>query len=469
MDGRDGAGPGSLDGLDGLDELVGEFLVESHENLDQLDRDLVELESDPASAELLSRVFRTLHTLKGTSGLLGFGTLESVTHVGESLLSRLRDSKMALTPQVTTALLEMVDAVRVLLDHIEEAGDEGPEDYADLVDRLGAVLEDADASASRPPEIPLLGDLLLAREVVSRGELEAALAQQKRGDPRPLGQILVARGAPEEAVAHAVDQQNEIRRSVVENSVRIDVTALDRLVDLADDLLLAGRQIRSRASRHGDVELERLSRRVDRIVAELHVGVVRTRLQPIDSVWSKLPRVVRDLSMTLGKSVDLRMEGRDTALDRAVLEAVRDPLTHLVRNAVDHGIESPADRAAAGKPERGTLTLRALLDGGQAVLEVCDDGAGMDPDLLRANAVSQGVLSEEDAAAMSDREAVELVFSAGFSTATEVTHVSGRGVGMDVVRTNVEKVGGSLEVTSEPCVGTTVRLRLPVIAVVTSG
>jgi two-component system, chemotaxis family, sensor kinase CheA len=464
--GRDGVdGPS---GLDGLEELVGEFLVESRESLDQLDRDLVELECDPTSGELLSRAFRSLHNIKGTSGLLGFGALESVTHVGESLLSRLRDGKTPLTAQVTTVLLEMVDAVRAQLDRIERTGDEGPDRYDELVRRLTTVRDDTD-SAARPVEIPLLGDLLLQRGVVSREELEAALAEQKRGDPRPLGQILVARGAAEDSVACAVDQQNEIRRTVVENSVRVDVTALDRLVHLADDLALAGRQVRARASVHSDRELERLGRRIDRIVAELHEGVVRTRLQPIETVWSKLLRIVRDLSIALGKSVDVRMEGRETELDRAILEAVRDPLVHLVRNAIDHGIEPAAERVAAGKPERGTLTLRADLEGGRVVLEVCDDGAGIDPDLLRTVAASRGVVSPAAAEAMSDQEALDLVFSAGFSTAAEVTNVSGRGVGMDVVRTNVERVGGSLEVASEPKVGTTVRLHLPVTAVVTAG
>jgi two-component system chemotaxis sensor kinase CheA len=412
--------------LDGMDEIVEEFLVESYENLDQLDRDLVELESDPTSRELLSSVFRTLHTIKGTSGFLAFGTLESVTHVGESLLSRLRDGEMTLTPAITTVLLEMVDAVRALLAQIEQTGAEGSNDYSALVNRLDALMAE--------------GAQATDQGVAVDAALEAENDATETSD---------------------ADQPEASRPSVAESSVRVDVGLLDSLMNLVGELVLTRNQMLQRAATREDVELQRTTHRLNLIAGELQEGVMKTRMQPIDNVWSKLPRVVRDLSVSLGKSVEVRMEGRDTELDRTVLEAVRDPLTHLVRNAVDHGIEDPAARRAAGKPERGSLSLRAFHEGGQVNIEISDDGSGIDPDRLRAKAVTQGMLTDDVADAMSDREAVNLVFSPGFSTAAQVTNVSGRGVGMDVVKTNIERIGGTIELTSEPGLGTTVRIRIP--------
>ncbi|HET6562026.1 MAG TPA: chemotaxis protein CheA [Marmoricola sp.] len=403
--------------MDGLDEIVGEFLVESHENLDQLDRDLVELERDPSSRDLLSSVFRTLHTIKGTSGFLAFGTLESVTHVGESLLSRLRDGQMKLDPQITTVLLEMVDAVRELLASIEENGTEGDNDYADLVARLHRIL---DGERAEP----------VAEPVVEPVEFEPV--------PEP---------APEAGGPH--------RRTVADSSIRVDVALLDSLMNLVGELVLTRNQMLQRAATREDIELQRTTHRLNLIAGELQEGVMKTRMQPIDNVWSKLPRVVRDLSVMLGKSVDLHMEGRDTELDKTILEAIRDPLTHLVRNSVDHGIESPEARRAAGKPERGTLVLRAFHEGGQVNIEIADDGAGIDPDKVRAKGRREGDRN------LSDREAMNLIFVPGFSTAKAVTNVSGRGVGMDVVKTNIEKIGGTIDLTSTVGHGTTVRIRIP--------
>jgi two-component system chemotaxis sensor kinase CheA len=430
--------------MDDLDEIVEEFLVESHENLDQLDRDLVELEGDPSSRELLSSIFRTVHTIKGTSGFLAFGILESVTHVGESLLSKLRDGEMVLDPALTTILLEMVDAVRSLLAQNEQTGTEGPETYADLVARLDAVLSGDTAVAVVPAAVGPAGPVPV--------DVDAEIEQLEHDLAQDLGQDLT----PDLAQAREPG-----RPSVAESSVRVDVSLLDSLMNLVGELVLTRNQMLQCASSREDVELSRTTHRLNLIAGELQEGVMKTRMQTIDHVWSKLPRVVRDLSLQLGKAVDLQMVGRDTELDRTVLEAVRDPLTHLVRNSVDHGIELPELRAAAGKPERGTLTLRAFHEGGQVNIEIADDGAGIDPARLRAKAVERGMLTAEGAAALSDREAVNLVFAAGFSTAQAVTNVSGRGVGMDVVRTNIEKIGGSIDLASEPGRGTTVRIRIP--------
>lgn len=438
-----------------MDEIVQEFLVESYENLDQLDRDLVELERDPASRELLSSVFRTLHTIKGTSGFLAFNRLESVTHVGESLLARLRDGKLTLTPSITSVLLEMVDAVRALLADIEETGSESERDYADLVARLEAVLEaeaDGGAAADEDAATPEVG---VEVAVVLGAEPEPAAVHVEPPAPQAAAAVDIA----EEA--EALSPQAASRRTAADGSIRVDVDLLDSLMNLVGELVLARNQLVQRAATRRDTELQRTTHRLNLIAGELQEGVMKTRMQPIDTVWSKLPRVVRDLSVQLGKQVRLELEGRDTELDKTILESVKDPLTHLVRNAVDHGIETPEVRRAAGKPAEGTLTLRAFHEGGQVNIEITDDGAGIDPARLRARAVERGIVTADAAARLSDRESYALIFAPGFSTAEVVTNVSGRGVGMDVVKTNIEKIGGLVDVQSELGHGTTIRVKIP--------
>jgi two-component system chemotaxis sensor kinase CheA len=448
-----------------MDEIVQEFLVESHENLDQLDRDLVDLEQDPTSHPLLSSIFRTIHTIKGTSGFLAFSQLESITHVGENLLSRLRDGALVLTPDMTSALLAMVDAVRAVLRQIEETGAEGDDDHTDLLAVLTALQDGTLVTRDRAPEPVedrLLGEVLVTQGAASEDEVLLALSAQDVGDDRRLGEILVSVGdTTPEAVAAALDSQHEGRRSAADSTIRVDVGLLDTLMNLVGELVLTRNQIVQRAATRQDPDLLRTSHRLNVIAGELQEGVMRTRMQPIDTVWSKLPRVVRDLAVQLGKQAHVRMEGRDTELDRTILESVKDPLTHLVRNCVDHGIETPDVRAAAGKPVEGTLTLRAFHEGGQVNIEICDDGAGIDPARLRERAITRGLLTAEKAARLSDREALNLVFTPGFSTAETVTNVSGRGVGMDVVKTNIEKISGLVDVQSVVGQGTTIRIKIP--------
>jgi two-component system chemotaxis sensor kinase CheA len=448
-----------------MDEIVQEFLVESHENLDQLDRDLVDLEQDPTSHPLLSSIFRTIHTIKGTSGFLAFSQLESITHVGENLLSRLRDGALVLTPDMTSALLAMVDAVRAVLRQIEETGAEGDDDHTDLLAVLTALQDGTLVTRDRAPEPVedrLLGEVLVTQGAASEDEVLLALSAQDVGDDRRLGEILVSVGdTTPEAVAAALDSQHEGRRSAADSTIRVDVGLLDTLMNLVGELVLTRNQIVQRAATRQDPDLLRTSHRLNVIAGELQEGVMRTRMQPIDTVWSKLPRVVRDLAVQLGKQVHVRMEGRDTELDRTILESVKDPLTHLVRNCVDHGIETPDVRAAAGKPVEGMLTLRAFHEGGQVNIEICDDGAGIDPARLRERAITRGLLTAEKAARLSDREALNLVFTPGFSTAETVTNVSGRGVGMDVVKTNIEKISGLVDVQSVVGQGTTIRIKIP--------
>jgi two-component system chemotaxis sensor kinase CheA len=459
-----------------LDEIVQEFLVESHENLDQLDSDLLALEQDPGSRPLLGSVFRTIHTIKGTSGFLAYSSLEAITHVGESLLSRLRDGELLLTPDMTSALLEMVDAVRGLLSSIEATGAEGSPDHTDLIARLtelqtrpAAVLSLPDAPALEPAPVPepapaqRLGEVLIESGAAEPEAVLSAVLDQSLGfDDRRLGEILVSQGGARQAdVDGALEAQSDVRRSVADSSIRVDVDLLDALMTLVGELVLTRNQIVQHASVRADADLVRSSQRLDLIASELQEGVMKTRMQPIDSIWSKLPRVVRDLSHTCGKNVRVEMEGKETELDRTLLESTKDPLIHLVRNAVDHAIESPADRVAAGKDPEGLLLLRAYHEGGQVNIEITDDGKGIDPAVVGAKAVEKGLVTAEQLARMSPREVVSLVFLPGFSTAAAVTNVSGRGVGMDVVKTNIEKIGGTIDVQSNVGRGTTFRVKIP--------
>jgi two-component system, chemotaxis family, sensor kinase CheA len=452
--------------LDDLDEIIAEFLVESHENLDQLDSDLVALEQDPTSRELLGGVFRTIHTIKGTTGFLGFGHLEALTHAGESLLSKLRDGELRLTAEITDALLMTVDAVRALLAAIEATGQEGDPDHAALIATLTRLqqggAEPAAASEPPPPAAdPPVGEVIVEHGGATPEDVTLAVTAQDVGDVRPIGEILVGQGSTTPAEVSLALEVQEERRSVADGSIRVDVDRLDSLMRLIGELVLTRNQSVAHAAATRDATLIRASARLNLITSELQEVVLKMRMQPIDHVWNKLPRVIRDLSATCGKTVRLEMEGRETELDKTILEAVKDPLTHLVRNAVDHGIEPPERRLAAGKGEQGLLLLRAFHEGGQVNIEVQDDGAGMDPSLIGAKALERGLVSGEQLARMSDREITNLIFLPGFSTAAAVTNVSGRGVGMDVVKSNLEKIGGTIDVSGAPCAGMTFHVKIP--------
>jgi two-component system chemotaxis sensor kinase CheA len=460
-----------------LDEIVREFLLESYENLDQLDLDLVALEHEPDSRPLLASVFRTIHTIKGTCGFLPFPQLEHVTHVGESLLAQLRDGRLVLTPEVVEALLRLVDAVRGALARIEKTGGEGSVDNGDLIATLTALREPQNGAAAtdadhRPYAFPAhvgpvvgvnpLGQVLVQTGGADQDDVTLAVLAQAGGDDRRIGEILVGLGASEpEQVISALEVQVEAGRSAADSTIRVDVDLLDSLMRLVGELVLTRNQIVQHAGDRADPALTRTSQRLNLIASELQEGVMKTRLQPIDNLWSKLIRVVRDLGVSCGKQVHLELQGRDTELDKTILEAVKDPLTHCVRNAVDHGIETPEERAAAGKPAEATLLLRAFHEGGQVNVEIVDDGRGIDAARLGARAVERGMVTAEQLAHMSERELLHLVFLPGVSTADEVTNVSGRGVGMDVVKTNIEKIGGSVDITSRPGRGTTIRFKIP--------
>jgi two-component system, chemotaxis family, sensor kinase CheA len=455
-------------------DIVQDFLVESYENLDRLDRELVGLEKNPHDREALASVFRTIHTIKGTCGFLGFSKLEKVAHVGENLLTRLRDGQLTLNPELTTALLGMVDAVRQMLNQIEHSGQEGERDDSVLIStltRLQQVPETTAKSAAAVLKIPVepavappIGDILMERTGVTQAEIQLASDMQKKGDPRHMGEILVEQGAvrPADVVdALNIQQAARTQAALSDSTIRVDVGLLDKVMNLVGELVLARNQVLQFASRMKDTGFVAVSQRLNLITTELQEGVMKTRMQPIGNIWGQFPRTVRDVALGCGKEVGIEMEGKETELDKTIIEAIKDPLTHLVRNSVDHGIELPADRVKAGKARSGRLILRAFHEGGQVNIEISDDGAGLDADRIRKKALERGVITADQAAHMGEREIFNLIFLPGFSTAEKVTNVSGRGVGMDVVKTNVEKIGGTVDVQSTRGQGTTVRVKIP--------
>ncbi len=422
-------------------DVVREFLVESNENLSRLDRDLVELETHPQDSELLASVFRTIHTIKGTCGFLGFSTLERITHQAESLLSQLRDGRRKLDPGLVSLILETVDATRKVLGSIEATGKEGPEQFISLAERLRdmAVNNDLGAVASAQAKEP--------------GPVPDSAAEEASGshpDGAKPGEISTKPGA-------------------ADGNIRVGVVLLDKLMDLVGELVLIRNQILQFTAERDDLVLGATSQRLNLITTELQEGVMKTRMQPIGVIWNKLPRVVRDLSVGLGKQIRLEMDGAETELDRTIIEAIKDPLVHLVRNSCDHGIETPEVRQKSGKPSQGRLLLRAYHEGGQVNIEISDDGAGMDPAVIKQKAIEKGIVPLEMAAKMNDREALCLIFRPGFSTTASVSNISGRGVGMDVVKTHIEKIGGIVDVSSKPGEGTTVKLKIPLTLAIIPG
>jgi two-component system chemotaxis sensor kinase CheA len=444
---------------DDMDEVVDEFLVESRENLDRLDREFLALEQQPDSADILAAAFRCLHTIKGTAGFFGFSNLQELTHAAETLMMHLRDGDLRLSTEMMTALLHTVDTVREMVAAIEvQRNDAGCSDRG-LTEVLTALIErrsvdlgtEADAGPAEPPPA------IAPAEPPPTAAAAATTPQEPPTRTDEPAAETITGSAPEPVVEAPAGPP----APVTESSVRVDVKLLDGLMNLVGELVLARNQILQYAAAGTDAGFSATTQQLNLITSELQEGLMKTRMQPIEQVWSKFPRVVRDLATELGKDVHIDMQGRETELDRTLIDAVKDPLTHIVRNAVDHGIETPEVRRAAGKPDHGTLSLRAAHEGGQVIIDIADDGAGLDVERLRSKAVERGLLSREAVARLDEREVQQLIFAPGFSTAEQVTNVSGRGVGMDVVRTNIERIGGSVEIASTAGVGTTITVRIP--------
>jgi two-component system chemotaxis sensor kinase CheA len=407
------------------EDVVREFLVESYENLSSLDQKFVELEKHPKDAALLASIFRTIHTIKGTCGFLGYSTLERITHQAESILSQLRDGERDLTRSLVSLIFETVDAIRKVLASVEACGEEGPERFEVLTERLRVMAESKESPGS---------------DAGDRSELPGEALDD---------------GTKSSAVADA--------------NIRVGVGLLDKLMDLVGELVLTRNQILQFNTEREDAALNATSQRLNLITTELQEGVMKTRMQPIGMVWNKLPRVVRDISVALGKQIRLEMDGAETELDRTIIEAIKDPLVHLVRNCCDHGIESAQVRTRMGKQPLGRLTLRAYHEGGQVNIEIGDDGAGVDIARVKQKAIEKGLVRLEEAEKLTDREALNLIFLPGFSTVETVTNVSGRGVGMDVVKSHIEKIGGVVDVFSRFGEGTTIKIKIPLTLAIIPG
>ena len=399
------------------DRILEEFLADSHEGLDRLDRDLIELEKDPHSQRILAEAFRTLHTIKGTCSFLGYTKLEHVAHAGENLMSRLRSGQRLADSDAISALLGVVDAVRAILARIESTRDEGPGDYSAVVARVEALLADGTPAVEQ------------GRDAAAHGDAAAP------GDPG--------------------------RSGVEASQLRVDVGLLDRLMNMVGELVLARNQMVQLVAQESWPLLPQATQRLNLVTSRLQEEVMRTRMQPVGSLLSRLPRLVRDVAHECGKRVVLETEGAATELDKTLVEAIKDPLLHLVRNAIDHGLERPEVRESRGKPAAGRLKVVAFHEGGQVHLEVSDDGDGIAVEKVRQIAIERGLVPGEDIDRLTDREWLRHIFVPGFSTADKVTAISGRGVGMDVVRSSIEGIGGTIDVDSRKGQGTTFRLRIP--------
>ena len=457
-----------------MDDLIKEFVVESVENLDRLDSELVKLETDPSSQELLSSIFRTIHTIKGSCGFLGFSKLEKVAHAGESLLSLLRDGKLSLSPEFTSGLLSMVDAIRVMLGEIQTTEQDGTETYPELIETLIKLQSQGQAPRSKAAaDVPLPKETSKKRQGDSPKEnpaksvtpasvpAESVPAQAKAAAPGSPEASIPSTAAPDESQAAQHPTEESRSKNAASETIRVDVRLLDRLMNLVGELVLTRNQITQFSARQSDANLLGPSQQLNLLTSELQEEVMRTRMQPISNVFDKFPRVVRDVAMAQGKQVLIEMEGKSTELDRSLLEAIKDPLTHIVRNSVDHGIESPEKRVARGKRAEGHLKLRACHEGGQVLVEISDDGAGIDTARVKSKAIERGVISAQQAGQMSEAEILNLIFLPGFSTAEKITNLSGRGVGMDVVKTNIDRVNGTVDLQSNFGKGTTIRIKIP--------
>ncbi len=460
-------------------ELINEFLIESTENLARLDQEMVELEKRPRDKDLLSSVFRTIHTIKGTCGFLGFSTLERVTHHAENILAKVRNGEWELTGDLASLVLESVDSVKAELSAIERTGQESGDPYEDLVQRLSRVLEAGEGAVPPAATPPAAASPAAAAPVNASPTPSGAGQPDSSANAGPGKDVSLAAPEPPNEAAKvksnspAAEDHDPAAKpaSIADQTIRVDVGLLDNLMNLVGELVLARNQILQFIARRQeeDTGLIGTSQRLNLITTQLQEGVMKTRMQPIGLVWNKLPRVVRDLAHQCGKQIRVEMVGAETELDKSIIESIKDPLTHIVRNSCDHGIEGPAERVAKGKPAQGCLTLRAYHESGQVNIEISDDGRGINPEKVKAKAISKGLLRPDQAERLSEREAVNLVFLPGFSTAETITNISGRGVGMDVVRTNIERMGGVVDLMSRPGEGTTVRIKIPLTLAIIPG
>jgi two-component system chemotaxis sensor kinase CheA len=445
-----------------MDDLLKEFLVETNESLDTVDVELVRFEQEPDNAEILGNIFRLVHTIKGTCGFLGLPRLEALAHAAESLMSKFRDG-MPVSGEAVTLVLFAIDRIKEILGELEASQREPAGSDADLIRQLDEMRK---AGATPAPRAATRGNVgTLVRQTLERplepGEVPLDdLERAFRDAPGP---------APSKPAVAAEDKPSERPDDkLASQSIRVSIDTLEHLMTMVSELVLTRNQLLDIMRRHDDSEFKVPLQRLSNVTAELQDGVMRTRMQPIGNAWQKLPRIVRDLSAELGKDIDLEMHGADTELDRQVLERIKDPLTHMVRNSADHGLESRAERIAAGKPEKGIIRLSAYHEGGHIIIGVSDDGRGLDTVRIRHQALASGLATEAELEKMSDVQIQKFIFTPGFSTARKVTSVSGRGVGMDVVRSHIDQIGGTIDVQSAQGKGLNFTIKIPLTLAIIS-
>jgi two-component system chemotaxis sensor kinase CheA len=431
-----------------MDDLLKDFLTETSEALAEVDTALIKLEQAPDDAQTLALIFRLVHTIKGTCGFLGLSRLEKVAHASENVLGKFRDGSMQVSTFSISAVLRSIDRIKTIVQDLEQNGAEVPGDDSDVIDVLNRIFNGEEISEAAPAAAAPVA----APEPVA----EAAPSAPPAAAPPVQAEIVAREPAKEPA-----REQGAGESMAAKQSIRVGVDVLEDLMTLVSELVLARNQLLQLSRTHENnpfaVPLQRLSH----ITSDLQDGVMKTRMQPIGNAWNKFPRVVRDIAHEIGKKIDLQMIGADTELDRQVLELIKDPLTHMVRNSVDHGIEKPEDRRAAGKPDTGRLVLNAFHEGGHIIIQISDDGRGLNTARIRQKIITQGLATEAEVAGMAEAEIHQFIWRAGFSTAAAVTSVSGRGVGMDVVKTNIEKIGGTIDLRSVEGQGTTFTIKIP--------
>lgn len=461
-----------------MQEIFESFLVETKEILEQLDLDLVELENSPDDSDLLNKIFRSFHTIKGTAGFLGLVKLQKITHNGEDILNKLRKGEMRINEAIMDAILKAYDSIGELVEVIEANKNEDY-DAEGVIAQLQSVLDgSAPAPAAKAPaaEEP-------KPEAVPEPELKPV--EEVQAPPAPVEQPVaepeieqIEIPKPKQIVEQPKkDPTQAVTAKKGENTIRVDVERLDDLLNFVSELVL-GRNMLAQINTEANIEYEGTklarslsdaTRQIDLMTTELQLAVMKTRMVRIGKVFNRFPRVVRDLAKDAGKKIQLIIKGEETELDKTLIEEINDPLVHLVRNSADHGVEAPEDRVKAGKNEKGTITLSAEHEGNNIIITIEDDGKGIDPEKIKEKAISKGIVSAEKAKELSKQEVFNLIFSPGFSTAEKVTNVSGRGVGMDVVKTNVTKLRGIINIESEVGQGTKMIIKLPLTLAIIHG
>ncbi|MDB5366474.1 MAG: cheA, partial [Rhodospirillales bacterium] len=438
-------------------DLLREFLTETGESVALLDVELVRLEREPNDPGLLSSIFRLVHTIKGTCGFLGLPRLESVAHAGENVLGKFRDRELVVTPPAVTLILQSLDRIKSILSALEETGTEPAGDDSDLIARLHAAEHgDFGGGASSAEVLEEIAAAVTQAAEDDEPETVHPVPATQRAAALPMASPPNSDGAPAKESA------------VASQSIRVGVDLLESLMTTVSELVLTRNQLLQILRQQKETEFTGPLQRLNQVVSELQEGVMKTRMQPIGNAWGKLPRIVRDLAQELNKKIELEMRGAETELDRQVLELIKDPLTHMVRNSADHGIEKPSERVNNGKNDTGRIVLNAYHQGGYIIVEIADDGKGLPIDKIKAKVLKNGLATEAELAQLSDTQIQQYIFRAGFSTADAVTSVSGRGVGMDVVKTNIEKIGGTIELKSVYGQGSTFTIKIPLTLAIVS-